>query len=282
MALDVVIWQIPGHLRSKAVCRAMLEGVRRCGDNPRIKPATGYIRPDGDVAVFYGLAGRLANALADYPKAGKRAVYVDLGYWGRKDGGRFAGYHKLSVDGRHPTAYFQDRPHDGRRAATFGLKAEPWQRRGGHILIAGMGPKGARAEGYGPLGWEAEAVRLIRQHTDRPILYRAKPNWLDSPPLAGASRSDSALPLVDAIRSAHAVVAHHSNAAVEAIAAGVPAFVVEGAALPMAGTDLSQIERPRYPAGRKQWLNDLAYTQYSIAEMASGVAWRHLKAEGRV
>lgn len=282
MALEVTIYQIPGHPRSKAVTCAMLEGILKTGDNAKLRSALAYRRPEGDVAVFYGLAGNLARALADYPAAGKKAVYVDLGYWGRKDGGRFNGYHKVSVNGRHPTEYFQQHKHSADRSGVFGLHAAPWSRAGGHILLAGMGPKGSRAEGFSPLAWERRALAMIRQYTDRPIIYRPKPNWENPLPFADVITAPKDQPLMQALAGCHAVVAHHSNAAVEALVAGVPAFVVEGIALPMGSADLSSIEKPRYPTGRPQWLADAAYAQWSVTEMASGAAWRHLKDEGLV
>lgn len=282
MPLAVTVYLQPGHPRSKAVCSAMLAGIQKSGDKVTLRSALQYRMPEGDVAVFYGLAGKLAQVFADYPRAGRKAVYVDLGFWGRKDGGRFAGFHKLAVNDRHPTAYFQARRHDASRAQVFGLKPSPWRRKGDHILLAGMGPKGARAEGFQALGWERQALAELRRHTDRPVIYRPKPNWINPPPLPGAIMAPKDQSLEDAIAGCHAVVTHHSNAAVEAITMGVPAFVVEGVALPMARTDLKLIETPAYPDGRGQWLSDLAWTQWSVAEMATGQAWAHLKAEGLV
>jgi hypothetical protein len=280
--VDVTIWQIPGHPRSKAVCTAMLEGISKAGDTPILKSALQYTRPDGRVGVFYGLAGKLARAFAEYPAAGKTAVYVDMGYWGRKEGGRFVGYHKLAVNGRHPTPYFQAHPHDARRIERFGLKLKPWREDGRAVVLAGMGPKGSRAEGFPPQGWERWVVPILQRATGRPILYRPKPNVEGSKPIPGTTMIDKDQPLELALRDAWCLVAHHSNAAVEAIIQGVPAFVAEGVALPMASSDFSAIERPARPEGRERWLNDIGWTQWSVAEMASGEAWLHLKSEGLV
>ncbi len=145
-----------------------------------------------------------------------------------------------------------------------------------------MGPKGSRAEGFSPLAWERRAVAMIRQHSARPIIYRPKPNWENPLPLQGVETAPKDQDLMEALRGCHAVVAHHSNAAVEALVAGIPAFVVEGIALPMGRSDLAMIEQPRYPGTRAQWLADAAWTQWSVAEMSSGAAWRHLKDEGLV
>lgn len=283
-ATEVMIWQIPAHPRSREVCAAMLQGINRVGDRATIQSALNYRRPEGDVGLFYGMAGRLKEALRAYPLAGKPAIYVDLGFWGRKQGGRFAGYHKISVNGRHPTAYFQDRPHDFSRAAVFKLKPEPWRKPdpGAPIILAGMGPKGAHAEGYRPQQWEAQMVKIMRQFTDRPIHYRPKPNWPAATPIPGTVMLNRLAPLEQALAGAHCVVSHHSNTGVEALVAGIPNFTTEGVAVPLSRTDLVKIEDPLLSEHRMQWLADVAWTQFSIAEMASGLAWRHLKEEGLV
>lgn len=284
MALAVVLYEIPNHPRSQAVCRAMLEGITAAGDQARITSSLYYREPEADVAVFYGLAGRLGKALSDYPRAGRKLLFADLGYWGRKDRGRFAGYHKLSVNSRHPTAYFQAVRHDSKRADELGLTLAPWRKGGRQIVITGMGPKGAGAEGYAPLQWEKETAALIRQHSARPILYRAKPNWLNAPPLPGIASASPGHDLSHSLSDAHCVVAHHSNAAVEGLVMGVPAFVVEGVALSLGLDDFSRIETPRQPSDdeRRQWMNDLAYTQWNLDEMRSGAAWRHFRDEGLI
>lgn len=285
MALRVVIYQIPGHARSTAVCKAMARGVRAAGDLVSVVPATRAGSPSHDVAIFYGLAGRLKNVLREYGESRKRhAVYIDLGYWGRKAGGRFLGYHKVAVDSRHPTDYFQRVAHPGDRAAALGLKVEPWREKGEHILVAGMGPKGAAAEGFFPGQWEARTIAMLRKHTKRPIIYRPKPNYRIARPIPGAEFDAPAdgVPLADRLRNAHAVVVNHSNVAVEALLAGVPVFAAKGAASVMGLSDLSRIEEPIFPDGREQWMADLAYTQFNVKEMGAGVAWRHLKKEGLV
>lgn len=264
----------------------MVAGINRVGDRARLRSSLHYRYPDDQVGVFYGLAGSLINALADYPKAGKKAVYVDMGYWGRKDGGRFAGFHKLAVNSRHPTAYFQAQPHSKARFESFGVPVESWRPDApdAPILIAGMGPKGSRFEGFGIAGWEREVIGQLRQHTDRPIWYRPKPNWEGARPLDGAIMVDKDALLAAQLQGCHAVVAHHSNAAVEGLCHGFPAFVAEGVALALGSADLSTIEAPRMvdEGARRQWLADIAWTQWSVAEMAEGRAWRYLKDEGLV
>lgn len=264
----------------------MLEGIRRCGDLPELRAVEQYDPRDNectDAAVFYGLESNLPRVFADYKAIG-RAVYVDLGYWGRRQGGRWEGYHKLVINARHPSAYFRTPRHSPARALELGIRPAPWRSLGGggHILLAGMGDKAARAEGLQVEEWERWAIEEIRRHTSRPIVYRPKPSWKRARPLPGAYYSPRDRDVVDDLRGCWAVVTHHSNVAVDALVAGIPAFCWAGVAACMASQDLSQIEQPFMPEGREQWIADIAHTQFSVEEMRSGVAWAHLRKEGLI
>jgi len=72
------------------------------------------------------------------------------------------------------------------------------------------------------------------------------------------------------------LVTFNSNAAVESIFNGIPAFVTAPvhAAKPVAGTDLKKIDSPFYPNNdlRHAWACHLAYGQFHINEIRSGLA----------
>lgn len=214
----------------------------------------------------------------DY-RRGRKVIYVDLGYFGRRDGGRWSGYHKLAINDRHPF-YYRNRAHSARRFHALKVPILPW-REGRSVIVVGMSDKGAIAEGYRPNEWERWAIAEVRKHTDRPIVYRPKPSWKGAVSLPGAEYQLN-VPLSKALQSAHAVVCHHSNVAVEAIIAGVPAFVWGGVAKDMGLQDLSMIERPLKPDNREQWCHALAYTQWSVAELETAEPWLFLKNEGLI
>jgi len=143
-----------------------------------------------------------------------------------------------------------------------------------------MGAKAADCEGFATHEWELGAVATLKQHTDRPIIYRPKPSWRNPEPIDGTIFSPRTQPLLDVLEGCHAVVSHHSNVCIDAILEGVPSFCAQGVALPMSRSDLSQIESPIYPDGREQWAADIAYTQWRPDEMRDGLVWRYLKDEG--
>lgn len=256
----------------------MFAGIRAAGDRPEHFTQGEYTEPLHDVAVFYGYTKTLRKVMADYIKAGRKAVYIDLGYW-RREG--LTGYHKISVNDRHPTAYFQKRKHNAYRANSISVSVKPWHN-GSHIIIAGMGDKAAEAEGFQVEAWERRAIEALRMVTDRRIIYRPKPSWLRAQPIPGADYSPPSQPLDHILKSAHAIVTHHSNVAVEALVEGVPAFCWKGVAVPLASQDLKLIETPVRSDARQQWVNDIAFTQWNINEMRLGLPWACLKEEGLI
>lgn len=282
MPSPVTIYQIPAHKRSMIVCTAMKAGIFASGDRATIRSSNDFCGPDAPVAVFYGFDDRLRAIFRAYREVGLTVIYVDLGYWGRRVDGRYRGYHKLALNGRHPNSYFDRVTHDSSRAAKLGIKVRPWSTGGGHILLAGMGPKAAEVEGLMPYEWERATIAALKKVTDRPIIYRPKPSALGAMPLEGADFSPPSQEIEEALVGCWAVVAHHSNACVDGLIAGVPAFCSDGAALPMGLSDIGMIESPRYPDGRIDWVANLAWTQWTIAEMTAGLPWRHLKSEGLV
>ncbi len=281
MAASVAIYHIPGHKRSTIIANAMAAGIRRVGDPFRIIESSRFREPEARVAVFYGFDQQMRVIFEKYRKHNLPVVYVDLGYFGRLEGGKWSGYHKVSVNDRHPTKYFQARPHDSSRVSRFRLTFNPWKD-GRHILICGTSDKGALVDGFRPQQWETETINLLRKVTQRPLIYRPKPSWNGASPIPGSVFAQSKEDVSRWLHDCHAVVSHHSNVCVDAFLAGVPNFCVEGVGAPLSETDFSKIDTPRKPDGRELWAQDLAFTQYRIGEMEDGIAWRHLKNEGLV
>lgn len=282
MSVSVAIYEDRSNLRARMLCAAMRTGIERvCGDVVRLRPEGHYKEPDADVAVFYGLAGNLARVLREYRDSGLKAIYIDLGYWGRHDGGRRAGFHKVVVNGRHPTSYFRAHPHSSDRFSRFRITPRPW-RSGSRIVIAGMSARAAQAEGLAAEQWEKLAIAELRCHTGRALIYRPKPSWRGARPLSGAGYSPSTESLVDALNDCHAIVTHHSNVAVDGLLDGIPTFCWEGVAAPMSLQEFSEIESPFLPDDREQWAADIAYCQWTVSEMVEGLPWRHMKNEGLV
>ena len=278
--MDVRVYAQRGKRRSEAICEAMAAGINASGDNARIVFEDKYSGPVARAAVFYGFSANLPRVMEGYVAAGRPAIFIDLGYWGRVDGGRLDGYHRISVNARQPDAYFQRRPHDATRLALAGIEISPWRRSGNHILVAGMSTKHATSAGFKKQQWEREAIAQLRTVTRRPIKYRPKPSDSSCGPIEGTIFSPATETLELALANCHAVVTHHSNVAIDAAIAGVPSFSQAGVATAIGLQDLALIETPIYPDNREQWLADVAWCQWRPAEMRTGALWRHLKDEG--
>lgn len=275
------IFFAPQNKRSKIVAQAMSAGLNRLGVPHDLRSSltvrTGH---DYSIALHYGLAQGLRQIFRKQ-KEDRRAIYIDLGYWGRRKRTRFDGFHKVVLNDRHPTAYFQNIRHPSDRFHQFRIPVKSWRKAGRHILVAGMSNKAAAEEGFQPHQWERETINELRKLTDRPIVYRPKPNWDGARPISGSLWGKSQT-LEQSLQNCHAVVAHHSNVAVDALLAGVPCICPFGIASPLSGKSLDQIEDPPTPSNRSQWAADVAYTQWSIDEMERGDVWRYLDREGLV
>ena len=82
----------------------------------------------------------------------------------------------------------------------------------------------------------------------------------------------------EAVASAWVVVTMNSNAAVDALLMGVPVVAVDPGSMawPIASRTLAEVADPYVPteALRRQWLAAMAYGQWSLDELRSGVAWQ--------
>lgn len=277
---SVNVYYAQSNIRSVYAAQAAAFGLKKIGERVRLIECRNFKKIDSDYAVHYGFADKLRNVYNVYREY-STVVYLDLGYWQRRIRSRYDGYYKFVINGRHPTGYFQNVKHSASRFNQLNVKIEDWRKGAENIIIAGLSEKAARAEGLDHQAWERQAYATLKRHTDRPIIYRPKPNCCRSRPIKGAGFDKKSTPQ-QLFANAHAVVARHSNMAVEALCAGVPVFVEAGVALPMAKTNLVRIESPLYPKERLQWASDIAWTQFRLDEMKSGLPFEHLKEEGLI
>jgi hypothetical protein len=78
--------------------------------------------------------------------------------------------------------------------------------------------------------------------------------------------------------NAHAVISYSSNPGIQSVITGVPAFVSQSSLAYDAANDidfLHDIEEPLRPE-RQQWLNDYAWTEFTLDEISSGMPLKRL------
>ncbi len=96
-------------------------------------------------------------------------------------------------------------------------------------------------------------------------------------PIEGTRFSPRGETLADALADCWAVATFHSNVAVDALLAGIPAYCETGVAAELSIEGLAGLEAPKLRDGREQLMADIAYAQWHVAEMKSGACWRHLR-----
>lgn len=237
-----------------------------------------------DLAVVWGAPPKNKGILKAFQQVGKPVLVVDYPYWNRptKEFNPESAY-KVSLNGLHPTPYLRRETMPGERyIATMGPKILPWRKEGKYILFAGMGIKGEELYGYRTCEWDQKAVMLVKKHTHLPLIYRKKPSNKTRRVVTGAAQDNGKTPISELMKHAWAVVTHHGNAAVEAIASGVPGFVNDGVAGMMGNYDLTRIMHPVYADDREQFFWNLAWWQWTAQEISQGAPLLSLRARGLI
>lgn len=269
--------------REHLLADAFLEGARKHGHETEVlalqpEPFVGAY----DVACMVGVKSR--ELFQMHRAAGVPVIYLDKGY-SRHKRASIAGweYWRASINSHHPTARLAaaDMPDD--RLRDIGWEAKPWRQRGDHLVLAGSSAK--YHEFYGlsdPSKWGEKTVGEIKGISRLPIIYRPKPSWRDARPIRGTTFSNPKRALAEELEGAHALVTHGSNACFEAILAGIPCVILgDGVALPISSSQIEAVKAPGLVSDerRRRWLSNLAYWQWTQAEMHSGEAWAFLGAE---
>jgi hypothetical protein len=249
-------WMISAYLNrgggGNAMIRAFAEGV-----GCRIAYAEDEPETLSDIPVVWGVLRDSDRILAQAKAQGLNFFYIDHAYFNR-------GHDKAYriTRNRYEAGPVRDCPTD--RLDALNVDVRPWRRGGREIIVCP--PTEYFKVAHGCEDWLETTLETLAAVTDRPVTIREKP-----------LPTEVGVPLDVALQSAHALVTHSSNVAIEAACLGTPIFVdPASAAAPIGLTDLSMIETPVYP-DRQAWLSHLAYSQFSMYEIRDGSAWRLLR-----
>jgi len=159
----------------------------------------------------------------------------------------------------------------------FKRELKPWQKDGKKILV--LPPTNAVAGFFNATGWLDETVKVLKENTDRPIEVREKPyNPTIATDHVGATvKVDEPTNHQPSIswNEYFACVTYNSTTFIESFTNGVPVFCNPNVcgATPIAGTDFTKIEKPRYE-DRVALFSNLAYNNWTMEEMSNGTAWK--------
>jgi hypothetical protein len=234
-----------------SVIRAFAEGIA-C----RIAYAEDEPETLSDIPVVWGVLRESDRILAQAKAQQLYFFYIDHAYFNRGHGRSY----RITRNGYEAGA-IRRCPSD--RLQALEVAVAPWRKGGREIIVCPPTEYFMRA--HGCQDWLETTLQTLRRLTERPIVVREKPKT-----------GGEVVPLPKALETAHALVTHSSNVAIEAACLGTPVFVSSAsAAAPIGRTDLADIEAPVYPE-REAWLAHLAYNQFSIDEIRDGSAWRML------
>lgn len=220
--------------------------------------------------ILYGVGGADRWGLAHrHLNGGGRLIVWDAGYWDRKLPDRLRRY-RLSIDALHPQKLIMQGPTPSpRRFRESGLRAGNKGNPDGPILLVGNGPK---SNAVGALGWAAAKSQEIKAaFPGKKIVYRPKPRKPQESDVFHNVLSVG--PIESALSSVSLVVCRHSNVAVDACRYGVPVVCDDGAAAAIYPQKLADYEAQPSQQTRQEFLNRLAWWQWSQHECQTGVLW---------
>ena len=115
-------------------------------------------------------------------------------------------------------------------------------------------------------------------------MYRPKPSWRDARPIQGTIWSPPEQTIHDALKDAWALVTMYSNAAIDALAAGIPVYAEDGVAKALSISSLTEIDNPPEFSikERRQFLADVGYCHWTKAEISDGTMFRQFVDDGLI
>lgn len=193
---------------------------------------------------------------------------------------------KVALNGINGSGYFGPLNNSDSRQKQLNLRLDSW-RTGKNIVLCGQHPHSQQWEGQPAMNqWMDETISTVRRYTDRHIIVRPHPRAKYVPtrvyknvsigsPKSVPNTYDS-FDFELSINDAWAVINWNSNPAVIAALRGVPVFVGPNSMAASVGNDqLANIENPMMP-DRQQWARDVAYTEWSVEEIARGIPLERL------
>lgn len=240
--------------------RALKEGLSHYGIECKL--SSGPSKGDKFVACWGWRKGKMLR------DQGYEVLVLERGYIGD----RFK-YTSIAWNGLNGHATFPDRPCDGgERFKSHGGIMQPWSYEGGYVLIMGQVPGDASLNGQDMVPWYEDITAMIQVvYPGLPVHFRPHPDCIKKglrQSVAGTVQSSGTLQ--EAIAGALFTVCWNSNSAVDSILAGKPCYAGDQGtmAYELCSKNIAQLESE----SRHAWAYDLAWKQWSIDEIQSGMA----------
>jgi hypothetical protein len=272
------LWRQYGALNSSPVFDAFHAGANALGHDVVVNGNDGI-----DVIWSVLFHGRMGGNRAIWERnisQSKPTIVLEVG--GIKRGSTW----KVGLNGINRDAYFGPLKNDSSRAEHLGLELKPWKHDGEYILIAGQHDKSLQWNDMPRMSqWVMDTIETIQRHSKRPIIFRPHPRCplphieneyknvrRQDPRHVSGTYDDFDM----GFNNVWATVSWSSNPGIHSVIEGVPAFTGPSSlAHDVSLQDLRQIEDPLY-CDRTQWLNDYAWTEFTVEEISQGLPIKRL------
>lgn len=249
----------PGARHQEAAAEALSCGLREVGHAP--VPTHGRSATTHHV-ICWGWRKAL-----DFRRRGHDVLVVERGYIGDRHHWHSLAWNGLNNRGKFPDLHDPERFH-----SQWELK--PWHK-GDYILVIGQVPGDMSLQGRDLKKWYQQVADEAKQTYRLPVVFRPHPvalergNWVD---IKGCDTDLG--PLDKALAKAALCITYNSNAAVDALLAGVPTITTDKGSM---AWDVAGQVLVGYPKkDRTEWAERLACKQWSLDEIAGGEPLTHL------
>ena len=274
-----------GALNSQPIFAAFKDSVQKAGHSV---VDGNWDMPDVAViwsVLWHGRMAQNAKVWEHFTKQGKPVIVLEVGGLIRNK------TWKVGINGINGEADFaHDTENTSDRLTKLKIKMQPWRPRTyqpKYILILGQNENSHQWRDMPPMQqWVEDTITKIRTVTDRDIRVRPHPRstfdqkwtketitnyndvYFNQPRQVIGTYDD--FDFDKQLNDAWCVVNWSSNPATQAALNGVPVFTgPDSLAAPIANLNLKRIEDPSMP-DRQQWANNLAYTEWTIEDIAAG------------
>lgn len=255
------------------ITRALASGIPGC----EVVPMGEYV--PCDIAIIFGAWKKAYKPT--YPKweimkkhEGRRLLMIESGFWGRGElyqvgWGGFAGGADFNLQRFGPGKIPAD------RWQNIGPPVIPWRHnKDGAYIVMGQVPHDTQVQDTDHRAWCRGTVEALAARGEK-VYFRPHPRVKTCEAYGVPDHYHLKGKLHKAMKIAKAVVTWNSTSAVDAIMQGVPAIAQHPSSIAynVASHDLQ--DPLRYP-DLSQWLRGMAYSLWTVDEMAAGLPWEHL------
>jgi hypothetical protein len=260
-----------GALNSKPVFAAFKTAIEKHGHSCVLNDM------NADAAVIWSMlwSGRMKpnkQVWEHYRNKNKPVIILEVGALDRNN------LWKIAVNSIDNTGYFGPINNSNSRKNKLKLCEKPW-RQSQNIIVACQNSNSHLWNNMPNQEiWLNDTIDQIKKFTDRPIIIRPHPRFpvnikrsdviIQNP--QKISNTYDSYDFTESLKSAWALINHNSNPGIISAMHGIPVFVDKTSlAFSVGNISFSNINNPQM-SDRTQWLNDIAYTEWSIEEIESG------------